>query len=57
MSNDRKMIEFDVRKLKRFKLAYKIAVADGVDHFTFEGDDYLVDYARYAIEYLEERLK
>lgn len=48
-----KMVEFTAEKLARLKMAYKKAVADKVEAFTFEGDEWVVGYAKYAIEYLD----
>lgn len=52
------MINFTVDKLKRFKRAYNRALANGTDWneaFTFEGKEWVVGYAKYVIEYLEEK--
>ena len=48
-----KTINFDPAKLKRLKAAYKRAVEQGVDSFMFEDGEWVVGYAKYAIEYLE----
>ena len=50
-----KMIEFDLSKLKQLKKAYTEAVKDEKEVFTFEGDEWVVGYAKYAIIYLEDR--
>lgn len=39
--------------LKRFKRAYNQAVKDNADVFTFEGNAFVRDYAKYLIEYIE----
>ena len=48
-------------KLDRLKLAYKAAVAGqektGDDVFLFEGQEYVIGYARYLIEYLGEKFR
>ena len=44
------MVSFDRKKLKRFKKAYNECKGDV---FTFEGGDYLKEYAKYVIQYLE----
>jgi len=49
-------VQFDVPRLKRLQHAYDAAVADHQVQFTFEGDEYLVAYAKYLIEYLQIRL-
>lgn len=49
------IVTFDGDVLKRFKTAYDNAVAaDSVD-FVFEGNEFLTEYARYLIEYLEKK--
>jgi len=39
------------------KQLYERAIAAGVEAFKFEGHDVLVTYAKYLIEYLEDRFK
>lgn len=43
--------------LKLFKRAYNNATRRGHESFIFEGNEYLVGYAKYLIEYLEATLK
>lgn len=43
--------------LLRLQKAYVQARADKVDTFKFEGHEYLVEYAKYLIEYLNHQLK
>jgi hypothetical protein len=52
MNQDAKMVQFSVEKFKALVRHYNAAVRTGQVSFTFEGDEYLVDYARYLIEYL-----
>ncbi len=52
-----KQVSFDYEKFKKFKKTYKKAANIGCSNFTFDGDAYLVDYAKYMIEYLEARFK
>lgn len=52
-----KTVNFDKEKLARFKIAYEIAVESNVDVFVFEGQEYLVSFAKYLIEYLTLKLK
>ena len=47
---------FDRAKLEKLKGAYRKALAAKEEMFTFEGDEYLVTYAKYLIEYLENVL-
>lgn len=39
--------------LKRFKKAFKQAQVNQKEQFTFDGNEYLVSYAKYLIEYLD----
>lgn len=49
-------IEFDLAKLEDLKIRYRIAELQGRETFTFEGQQVLTRYAKYLIEYLEQRL-
>lgn len=51
-----KMITWTSAMLRRFKVAYNKAVADNVDTFLFDGNEFVVGYAKYLIEYLDSRL-
>lgn len=42
---------------KAFKAAYDRALANNVESFTFEGNEVLVDYAYYMLEYAADQLK
>jgi hypothetical protein len=53
MSNE---IKFDKAKLQQLKTEYEKARNRGLESFTFEGSPLLTSYARYLIEYLEDRL-
>lgn len=46
-------VSFDRAKLGRLRIAHDKAVAAGLSQFEFEGNELLVSYARYLIEYLE----
>jgi hypothetical protein len=50
-------VTFDVPKLESFKKAYKHAVSADEDRFMFEGHEYVLGYAKYLIEYLEDGLR
>ena len=52
-NNDRKMVSFTRETLVRFKNRYQQTVTLNNDTFDFEGDVYVVGYAKYLIEYLE----
>lgn len=43
--------------LRRFKEAYKKALDNNDEAFTFDGHEFVVAYAKYLIEYLDERLE
>ncbi len=43
--------------LKKFKAAYQKAIEEKKDTFLFDGDEFLVSYAKYVIEYLESKFK
>jgi hypothetical protein len=49
-------INFTKEKLHKFKVAWNWAICTGNEQFEFEGNDYLVAYATYLIQYLETRL-
>lgn len=42
--------------LRRFKKAYEEAAQAGNDTFLFDGNEFVLTYARYLIEYLEGQL-
>lgn len=48
-------VSFDKEKLKRFKKVYKKHEKDSNYVFVFEGEKYLVGYAKYLIHYLENK--
>lgn len=50
-------ITFDEPKLKRLKESYQQAIKDKKDSFIFEGHELLTSYAKYMIEYLEDKFK
>jgi hypothetical protein len=49
-------ISFDLTKLAELKRAYRKACLLQATSFYFEGREYLIDYARYLIEYVGKRL-
>ena len=51
-----KMIAWDRPMLERLKKALDVAVVTGKDTFMFEGNEFVVAYAKYLIEYLETKL-
>lgn len=52
-----KEIIFDRPKLKRLKKAYDQAVKENKTSFMFEGNELVVGYAKYLIEYLDSSLR
>lgn len=51
-----KMITWDQLKLQNFKRAYNVAIRKGKtkdDVILFEGDEYLMGYAKYLIQHVE----
>ena len=53
-NNPRKTIDWTLPMLRRFKKAYGRAVADKKDSFVFDGNEFVTDYAKYLIEYLDK---
>lgn len=46
-------VEFDATKRDALRLAYDGAVTEGLDVFMHEGNEYVVGYAKYLLEYLD----
>jgi hypothetical protein len=44
-------------KFRKFKRAYQKAVRDNESLFLFDGNEFVVGYAKYLIQYVEERIK
>lgn len=51
-----RQVNFTPNKLKSFKKVLAAAEAKATDRFKFEGNDYLVSYAKYLVEYLNTLL-
>jgi len=53
------VIEWTPEKLKRFKTAFsqaqEIEKKTGEDEFEFDGFEFVLGYAKYLIEYLDQR--
>ncbi len=49
-------IEFDRKKYNKLRMAYNQALAREKDEFVFQGMDLVTDYAKYLLEYLDNRL-
>lgn len=52
MNNQQDMMSFTEADLAKFKSAYDTAVKNNQQEFLFENHEYVVDYAKYLIEYL-----
>jgi hypothetical protein len=50
-----KTIKFTSNKLKQLKIVYEKAIENKKETFIFEKNEYLVGYAKYLIEYLENQ--
>lgn len=47
-----RVVNFTPNKLKSFKKVLSAAEAKSQESFKFEGNEYLVSYAKYIVEYL-----
>lgn len=52
-----KVISWTAPMLARFKIAYNAAVNQKVDSFMFDGNEFVVAYAKYLIEFLDDKFK
>jgi hypothetical protein len=52
-----KTVSFDEDKLSNFKRAYNNAKKEGKDIFIFDGNEFVLGYAKYMIEYLEGKFQ
>jgi predicted GTPase len=52
-----RMTTFDRPMVDRLRIAYETAKKEKADSFIFEGNEYLTDYARYLLEYLDRKFK
>jgi len=50
-------IEWDKEKLQKFKLTYKTALRNHHVSFIFDKHEFILSYAKYLIEYLEQQFK
>lgn len=53
MGEERKYVNWTPEKLERFRKAHKEAVQTEQDQFTFDGNDFIPEYAKFLIEYLD----
>jgi len=51
------IVEWTKPMVDRFQVAYDEAVEADVDQFVFEGHELVTEYAKYLLEYLNERFK
>jgi hypothetical protein len=54
--SEQKIINWNKPMLERFRKAYQKAVAEKVDTFMFDGNEFVVGYAKYLIQYLDSAL-
>ena len=54
MSN---VINWNRARLSRFREAYKAALDSKQETFVFEGHDFVIGYAKYLIEFLDDEFK
>lgn len=52
----KKEVTFDRKMYKRLKKRHTAAVENGEESFVFEGFEFLRDYVKYMLEFLDERL-
>jgi len=50
-------VTFDKNDLILFKKCYENALQNKVTEFEYKGNEYVVSYAKYLIEFLESKLK
>jgi hypothetical protein len=50
-----KSVEWTLPMLRRFKKSYRAAVTSGADTFIFDKHEFVVGYAAYLIQYLEQQ--
>lgn len=50
-----KQIEFTPELLEKLKEAYGLAIKNGKPLFIFNGSEWVTDYAKYVIEYLNNK--
>jgi len=53
----RPVLRFDKPMRERLRRAYEKAVNDNEAMFTFEDNEYVTNYAKYLLEYLDMKLK
>lgn len=50
-------VEFTWVQFMEFKKLYELAVELGYRQFTYNKEEYLTGYAKYVVEYLEDKYK
>ena len=55
-STKQNVVKWNREKLERFKQAYAACPGDGNQIFQFEGHDFVKAYAKYLIEFLDQKL-
>ena len=56
LKDESQRITFTRETLDRFKEEYNAAVEDDCDIFVFEEKEWVTNFAKYLIEYLEDKL-
>jgi len=51
-----KQLEMNQKTFERLKTAYEAARQQGLDSFVFEDNEFVTNYAKYLIEYIEMKL-
>lgn len=51
------MVDFGPSETEEFRSRYKNAKDRGVEVFTYKGNQYVLDYAKYLLEYLDANIK
>ncbi len=57
MDNGMNYVSWNSSRKDEFRDEYNKAKKENVDMFTFKGNKYVLDYAKYLLEYLDIKLK
>lgn len=57
MSYTQETVEFTPAKRDALRAAHTRAVSKGRESFVFEGREYLTEYAKYVLEYLDSQFR
>lgn len=56
MTDNNPVITWDRPMMQRLQARYDLAVKNKEDRFTFEGHEFVTDYAKYLLQYLGDKL-